>query len=257
MSLSVDYDRVAAEYDNRYAQSDYSGVKRALVDFVLSGDRSARLPILEVGCGTGHWLAVLRDANIRAVGLDSSAQMLSVAADRGRDRLLVRAGAENLPFASASFGRVVCINALHHFRDQASFLVEARRVLRPHGAVLTVGLDPHAGADQWWIYDYFPEALVADRQRYRSAMDIRASMESAGFSRCATVEVQHLPRQLTIDEAVSGGFLKRTHTSQLMVISQAEYEAGLNRIRAAGAHAPSQKILRAALRLYGTIGWAA
>lgn len=145
MSLSVDYDRVAAEYDNRYAQSDYSGVKRALVDFVLSGDRSARLPILEVGCGTGHWLAVLRDANIRAVGLDSSAEMLSVAADRGRDRLLVRAGAEDLPFASASFGRVVCINALHHFRDQASFLVEARRVLRPHGAVLTVGLDPHAG----------------------------------------------------------------------------------------------------------------
>ena len=123
--------------------------------------------------------------------------------------------------------------------------------------MLTVGLDPHVGADQWWIYDYFPEALVADRRRYRSAKDIRALMEAAGFSRCETVEIQRLPRQLTVDEAVHAGFLKRTHTSQLMVISQEEYEAGLNRILAVGANPPGATILRADLRLYGTIGWAA
>lgn len=257
MSRSVDYDRIAAEYDNRYAQSDYSGVQRALAEFVLRGGRPHRQPVLEVGCGTGHWLTFLDDADVRAVGLDPSTRMLSVAREHRRDHLLVRACAEKLPLASARFGRIVCINALHHFGDQAMFFAEARRVLRSDGAVMTVGLDPHVGTDQWWIYDYFPEALVADRRRYRSAKDIRTLMEAAGFSRCETVEIQHLPRQLTVDEAVRAGFLKRTHTSQLMVISQEEYEAGLNRIHAVGADAPGERILRADLRLYSTRGWAA
>ena len=40
---------------------------------------------------------------------------------------------------------------------------EARRVLRAGGSLMSVGLDPHTALDQWWIYDYFPGALAADR----------------------------------------------------------------------------------------------
>lgn len=56
MNRAVDYDWIADEYDRRYDENDYGGVERTLLDFV--GD-SRLSSVLEVGCGTGHWLAAL------------------------------------------------------------------------------------------------------------------------------------------------------------------------------------------------------
>ncbi len=56
MRKSVNYDIIAPVYDRRYEENDYSGVERALLDFI-GEDQSAQ--ILEVGCGTGHWLTLL------------------------------------------------------------------------------------------------------------------------------------------------------------------------------------------------------
>ena len=50
----TNYDEVAATYDRRYAEDDYSGIERALIDFLGSPARH----VLQVGCGTGHWLSV-------------------------------------------------------------------------------------------------------------------------------------------------------------------------------------------------------
>jgi hypothetical protein len=75
-------------------------------------------------------------------------------------------------------------------------------------------------------------------------------MQAAGFSACETREVQHRATQMTAAEAERLGFLDQTRTSQLMVISDAEYEAGRERIRAAGDAA----VLYSDLRVSGTIG---
>jgi len=56
---------------------------------------------------------------------------------------------------------VYSINALHHFDDRSAHFAEARRVLRPGGGILTIGLDPHTGKDRWFIYDFlFPGTLL-------------------------------------------------------------------------------------------------
>ncbi len=80
------------------------------------------------------------------------------------DAALAHGRAEHLPWRDAAFHRVVCINALHHFGDPLAFLQEARRVLHPGGAVMTIGLDPHTGLDQWCIYDYFEGTLAIDKR---------------------------------------------------------------------------------------------
>lgn len=255
MTQRVDYDRVAATYNSRYEGNIYTGVEQTLSTFV-EDCRTPHHRVLEIGCGTGHWVHRLRQSNVIAFGLDLSAGMLQIA--RGTlAGYLIRGRADSLPCRSASCDRLFCVNALHHFSDPAAFLIEARRVLRFDGAMLTVGLDPHNGQDQWWVYDYFPGALAADHKRYLPTDRIRDVMAAAGFSRCETRMIQHLPREMTVSEARSAGFLDRTSKSQLMVISDAEYEAGRKRIESFERANEGTKILRSDLRLYATIGWVA
>jgi ubiquinone/menaquinone biosynthesis C-methylase UbiE len=208
---------------------------------------------LEVGCGTGHWLQSVGEWGVSTVGIDPSAKMLAVARTPAPGSRLVRAVAEAMPFQAESFERLFCVNALHHFADKAAFSREANRVLRRGGALMTVGLDPHTGLDRWWIYDYFPQALRADRERYLSTHAIREMLTAAGFASCATRAIQRLPRTLTFEEAERGGFLARTSTSQLMVISEESYHAGLARIRDDAARDPGFR-LKSDLTLYATRG---
>src|SRR5258708_38211390 len=163
MARIVDYDHIAKTYDRRYQENDYSGVEAALMAFV--GERFDQR-ILEVGCGTGHWLRSFGGRGIRVTGLDASALMLAYAKTQAPRAALAQGSAERLPWASESFDRVFCINALHHFQDKVGFLTEAMRVLRPGGLLMSVGLDPHAGVDHWYIYEYFENVLEIDRRRY-------------------------------------------------------------------------------------------
>lgn len=155
----------------------------------------------------------------------------------------------------ATFDRIICINALHHFTEPATFFGEARRTLRPGAGLLVVGLDPHVGIDHWWIYDYFPTALHADRKRYLATPAIRRMMAEAGFTNCTTDEVQHFPAETSFRAALSRGLLERTSTSQLMVIDVEEYDRGVTRLRKAQAAGEANLLLRADLRLFGTFGW--
>jgi len=168
---------------------------------------------------------------------------------------LAQARAEALPWRMASFDRLLVVNALHHFGGLDAFIEEARRVLRPGGGLMTVGLDPHAGLDRWWIYEYFPSAEAADRARYPDTATVRARLAAAGFRDCHSSVAQHWPAAVSIAEAESRGLLERTSTSQLLVIPDAEYEAGrahLQTLKATGDEAPP---LCADLRLYATTAW--
>ncbi|MEJ2209772.1 MAG: methyltransferase domain-containing protein, partial [Anaerolineae bacterium] len=69
----VDYDRVAPGYNRRFVGGGTRGVGLALG--ALAGELRPGC-ILEVGCGTGHWLAGLAAAGRRLYGLDLSAGML-------------------------------------------------------------------------------------------------------------------------------------------------------------------------------------
>jgi SAM-dependent methyltransferase len=243
---SVDYDVVAPGYDRRYQRTRFPGVETVLRRFI---SESQRADVAEVGCGTGHWLAWMRRHVRTIAGLDPAARMLQRARTAAPDALLVRGRAEQLPWTAESFHRLCCINALHHFDDGPAFMREGRRVLRQGGGMLIIGLDPHTRLDAWWVYDYFPGALEADRARYPAAAGIRAGLEALGFSDTSTEVAQHLRIELPFAEAAAQGLLDRGSTSQLMVISDDEYDAGLRRLQS------ERPILEADLRLYATVGW--
>lgn len=246
----TDYDSVAPRYDLRYRTTGLAGVEQALRAFI--GDAA---PALEVGAGTGHWLARLGGP---VSGLDPSAPMLAGARRKASAALLVRGRAEELPYRDATFARVFCINAIHHFAARSRFLAEAVRVLRPAGGLLVVGLDPAAGMDRWWIYDHFPETRELDLERHPPAAQLRSELVSAGLERVETWQAEHLRMQVSVAEARARGFLDRAFASQLAVLTDEEYRRGLHRIAHAAGLAEARGaplLLETDLRLVAIRGW--
>src|SRR5687767_8961071 len=109
MQMLVNYDSVAPDFERRYQEQEYSGVSRALTKFLALPVSDSRLHVLDVGCGTGHWLRFLRDGGAhRVVGVDASFGMLQVARSLMSAAPLAHARAEALPVASRQFDFVVC-----------------------------------------------------------------------------------------------------------------------------------------------------
>lgn len=249
----TNYDAVADGYDVRYRNYDYAEIKEGLFAFLGTEPLGA---VLEAGCGTGYWLRALAGRARRIAGVDFSAEMISRA--KGSGAALVRARAESLPWADASFDRVVVVNALHHFQDRDAFFAETRRVVKPGGGVMAIGLDPHAGLDRWWIYDYFPETVVIDVQRYPAVKTIRAEMARAGFAWAESYEVQTFEHEMPAARAFERGLVARSFSSQLAVLSDAEFDAGVARLRAAMDHAAQEGAelqLPSELHLFAVTGW--
>ena len=94
--------------------------------------------VLDVGSGGSKELARLAPLGWRAVALDPSTRMLGfagLARDGAAERnmRLVRGIGERLPFADATFERVMCQASLDHFAQPRDFMREVARVLRPDG----------------------------------------------------------------------------------------------------------------------------
>jgi ubiquinone/menaquinone biosynthesis C-methylase UbiE len=227
---SVDYDRIAANYDRRYQARRYQGVERALCAWL--GAR-ARRRVLEVGCGTGHWLQRFGDCGERIFGMDLSRGMLAKARITTRDSPLINGEALRLPFADDSFDAVFCVNAFHHFPDKSAFIAETARVLMPGGEFCTVGLDPHCGPPRWMIYEYFEGTRETDGERYPGHEQIQACLQEAGFAESAASIVEHIQTRQPAEEALASPMLRRDGTSQLVLLSDEAYRRGVQRIRAA------------------------
>jgi hypothetical protein len=114
--------------------------------------------------------------------------------------------------------------------------------------LVTIGLDPHAGLDRWFVYEYFPQTRTMDQARFAPAATIRQWMLEAGFARPETNVA------LRLDEAQSfRGTLEPSMTSQLANLTKDEFEAGVARLRSARAERGGEDLsLVVDLRLFAT-----
>jgi SAM-dependent methyltransferase len=108
----------------------------------VAGERRV-LRALDLGCGGGHVSFALAPLAGEVVAYDLSVEMLdavrSTAAQRGLANVTTACGAaETLPFDDASFDLVATRFSAHHWRDIASGLAQARRVLKPGGTAIFV-----------------------------------------------------------------------------------------------------------------------
>jgi len=234
---SPDYSPIAPTYDDRYAVNPLAGVGRALTSLV---QKHACRRVLEVGCGTGHWLAHLRSECDITIGLDLSVDMLRQAQAKGASRLLVGGRRESLPFAMGQFALVFCVNALCHFENQRRFVAEAYRLLAPGGRVAVTGSDPRRHADTYWVYEYFEGTYETDLKRFPSWETVAEWMEAEGFADVACEPAERICDPRVGREMLRDPFLQKHSCSQLALLSDEAYAAGVRRIEAAIAEAEAR-----------------
>ncbi|CAA9314881.1 MAG: Transcriptional regulator, ArsR family / Methyltransferase fusion, partial [uncultured Microvirga sp.] len=104
--------------------------------------------LLDLGTGTGRMLQLLAPLASRAVGLDASHAMLSVARANlekaGLARIELRQGDIYAPpFGRGSFDLVMIHQVLHYIDDPARALREAGRLLSPGGRLIVIDFAPH------------------------------------------------------------------------------------------------------------------
>lgn len=120
-------------------------VERALLE---SLPKTGIGDLLDIGTGTGRVLELFAGRVGRAVGIDLSREMLSVARanlDRaGLRNCLVRQGdMYQLPLPDQSFDAAIIHQVLHYADEPADVIEEAARVLKPGGYLLVADFAPH------------------------------------------------------------------------------------------------------------------
>ena len=221
---TVNYEKVADEYDKRYETAhEHHGIESMLLDLVHSQNLQK---VLEVGCGTGHWLNILH-SHAQVLGIDLSLAMLKKAISSHPDLLVICGEVVHLPFSDQTFDTVFCVNALHHFTNPSAFVTEAYRLLVPNGVLAVIGMNPHTGKDRWFIYDYFPGTYEVDLQRYPSPKTVAGWMTSAGFEQITEQVAERLRSDRHGYDVLP---LSKEFTSQLSLLSMADYKKGIARI---------------------------
>jgi 2-polyprenyl-3-methyl-5-hydroxy-6-metoxy-1,4-benzoquinol methylase len=122
-------------WDARYHRRRFHHVSQLLSVQIRPGDS-----FLDVGCGTGEYLAAARGLGAaRSVGVDLARSYLERLRADGSEPLLAQADALALPWADRSFDVVLCSEVIEHLPPEQSSLLldEALRVCRRAAIVTT------------------------------------------------------------------------------------------------------------------------
>jgi ubiquinone/menaquinone biosynthesis C-methylase UbiE len=238
-SSRIDFDAIAHLYDSQPYRA--KTVDPELMMFMAQRAGPHPPSILDIACGTGNQLVANRSIapDARLVGLDRSLGMLRQAQSKVRNIAWVQADGSMLPFGSDSFDFITCQFGFHHLPDKTGMLESVFRVLRDNGRFVIRNLCPHEHPD-WLYYDYFPEDRQIDLADFWPPETVVARMEAIGFTAVA-VEFEHLRFEQDL-RAWLNMVRRRDTNSQLMAISDRDYQKGIERLEAELADADAPKV---------------
>jgi SAM-dependent methyltransferase len=104
------------------------------VSQALAGTK-ARGPLLDVGCGGGLFLGIMRERGVNVVGLDFSREAAAVAWSRQQVPAIV-ADLEHVPLRPGGFAAITMFHVVEHLYDPAAYFAAARKLLAPDGRLI-------------------------------------------------------------------------------------------------------------------------
>lgn len=176
---------------------------RTMLEFLQPspGDRT-----LDCGCGMGFYLRLLSTLQKGSYsGIDGDAKALAFAREAlaGRGVALARGDVLRLPYADASFDKVLFSEVLEHLPDDRQGLAEVRRVLKPGGVLALTVPDRHYP----FLYDPINRVaegvfgrpirsgpfagIWANHYRLYAPEEVVARLDEAGFEVEAVLRLTH------------------------------------------------------------------
>lgn len=168
------------------------GLERTRYTLIAQADIRPRDRTLEIGCGTGTVLALVKRLQPEAhvVGLDPDPKALARAKAKFARASLAgefnEAFSDAMPYPDATFDRVLSSFMFHHLPKEAKVktLSEVRRVLRPGGSFHLVDFVPgHPGARGFLMRIFHPDEALRDSEDARMI----ARLREAGFAESTCV----------------------------------------------------------------------
>ena len=135
--------------------------------------------VLDIGCATGIFLEVAREAGWRAEGLDISAYALERARQKGFQ--VHRGTLPGVSLPEGEYDLITMWDLIEHVPDPAALLAECRRLLRPGGVIAISTPDAgsllaHLLGGRWLGFRSIDEHLY-----FFSRMTLGAMLTAAGF----------------------------------------------------------------------------
>jgi SAM-dependent methyltransferase len=188
--------------------------------------------LLEIGCGTGEFLAFLESKGIECTGVEFADSAKRV---KFKGKLLI-GRMEEIDIPDASFDAVLLLNVIEHLSDPLSVLQKIHRML-PRGGVLLLR-QPNSDLFFNWLYRSlveFPKFLVHRRLRAKgkktgftvlgfqnqhlyyfskrsvTALLERAGFEVAGYSTVDPYNRKRMWRALKSGNLIEGGIAGLRH----------------------------------------------
>ena len=167
----------------------------------LAGRSNSDTRLLDVGCGTGRFLAQIKSnwPRLKVAGVDLSPHYLAEARERleAWSRVeLVQGAAEELPFAEAEFDVVTSVFLLHELprKVRHAALREMARVLKPGGMLVMVDSLQRGDRPEYEaLLDHFPTAFHEPYYDDYTRDDLLAVLEGSGLQ-VAGVELAYFSR---------------------------------------------------------------
>jgi ubiquinone/menaquinone biosynthesis C-methylase UbiE len=234
----TDYGRIASRYDlaRDGPRERLTGWRTALSPFL----QGARLPILDVGCGTGYWAEALADwFALNVVAVEPSHAMRQEALEKRRHATISYLGAraEKLPLRDGSCESAWISTVVHHIFDLDECARELRRVLPQGGRVLIRNAFSGRTEGVPWLR-YFEHVRHLAEARWPTVDEVLEAFEPAGFV------LERLQSVEEITDLSLAAYARRVGVradSTLASISDEDFERGMSKLELAVAAEPKPK----------------
>jgi O-antigen chain-terminating methyltransferase len=109
---------------------------------------AGRSPVLDLGCGRGEFLGLLRDSGIHALGVDLDVDMVEHCRSLGHQVLRGDAHSHLRSLGRGTLGGIFCAQVVEHMApgEVVALISDAARTLRPGGVLVLETVNPRSFA---------------------------------------------------------------------------------------------------------------
>jgi len=142
------FSRCSGQWDSLYDDSDngrsfttceLNERKKIVFDFINGMEPKTISKVLDLGCGSGRYLAELYAMGFECCGADVSEEMLTMARKNlppSADVKLIHADCCSVPLEDHQLDLIICAGVLEYLSCDMDALREMRRLIRPSGFVI-------------------------------------------------------------------------------------------------------------------------